>query len=305
METDHQIQTIRAFNRYYTQTIGALSDRYLNGPYSLTELRILHELGTHEGIPATALAEQLAMDHGFLSRNLSGLAKRRLIKRTRSTIDKRQYSLALSALGRKQQPKLEAESNAQVARMLEPVPTTQRTQLVEAMETIRSILRKAPPAPIIFRQLSHGDAGWLIHRHGAVIAREFGWNHEFEALCAQIMADFIRNYQPAWERSWIVERSGDIIGALFLIRENETTARLRLLYVEPAARGSGLATKLLEKSIQFARSKGYQKLMLFTTSGNIAARRIYLKLGMELTREEPYSFAGQTTVGEDWSLSLL
>ena len=305
MKTDQQIDTIRAFNRYYTQTIGVLEDRHLDSPYSLTELRILHELGKQEGITATGLAELLSMDHGFLSRKLSGLEKRRLIKRTRSTIDKRQYSLALSALGRKQQPKLEAQANAHIAGMLAPVAPEKRVQLVTAMETIRTILKNGAVAPVIYRQLGHGDAGWITHRHGAAIAKEFGWNHEFEALCAQIMADFIRNYQPAWERSWIVERGGEILGSLFLIRENETTARLRLLYIEPAARGMGLATKLLEKSIQFARQKGYKKLTLFTTSSNLAARRIYEKLGMELAREEPHAFAGQTLTGEHWELSLL
>ena len=304
METEQQIEAIRAFNRYYAQAIGVLDDAHPSSPYSLTELRILHELSRHEGITATALADRLSMDHGFLSRKLAGLAERRLLKRTRSTLDRRQYNLALSALGRKQQPKLEAQASAQVAGMLEPIAREKRAQLVSAMETIRSILRNTAPSPVIYRQLSHGDAGWIVHRHGALIAREFGWNHEFEALCAQIMADFIRNYQPAWERSWIVERGGDIIGSLFLIRENETTARLRLLYIEPAARGMGLATKLLEKSIQFARSKGYRKLTLFTTSNNLAARRIYVKLGMELAREEPYAFAGAALTGEHWELVL-
>lgn len=304
METERQIQTIRAFNRYYTQTIGVLDDKHLDSPYSLAEMRILHELGKHESITATALAEQLAMDHGFLSRKLAVLAKRRLIKRTRSTIDKRQYGLALSALGRKQQPKLEAQASAHVAGILAPIAPEKRAQLVAAMETIRSILRNGGAAPVMYRQLSHGDAGWIIHRHGAAIAKEFGWNHEFEALAAQIMADFIRNYQPHWERSWIVERGGDILGSLFLIRENETTARLRLLYIEPAARGMGLATKLLEKSIQFARSKGYKKLTLFTTSSNVGARRIYQKLGMTLAREEPFAFAGAALTGEHWDLPL-
>ena len=304
MATDQQIETIRAFNRYYTQTIGVLEDKHLDSPYSLTELRILHELGKHEGITATALADTLAMDHGFLSRKLSGLAQRRLIKRVRSTIDKRQYNLALSALGRKQQPRFEAQANAHIAGMLAPIAPEKRVQLVTAMETIRSILKSGAAAPVIYRQLGHGDAGWIIHRHGAAIAKEFGWNHEFEALCAQIMADFIRDYKPGWERSWIVERGGEILGSLFLIRENESTARLRLLYVEPAARGMGLATKLLVKSIQFARSKGYKKLTLFTTSSNLAARRIYEKLGIHLALEEQHHFAGQTLTGEHWELLL-
>lgn len=306
MDTDQQIQTIRSFNRYYTQTIGVLGDKHLDGQYSLAELRILHELSKREGITATALAEQLAMDHGYLSRTLTGLAKRRLVKRTRSTVDKRQYNLALSALGRKQQPKLEAQANGHVAALLQPIPAEKRLQLVDAMQTIEHALssKTKAPAPIIFRQLRHGDAGWILYRHGVVMAKEFGWNHEFEALIAQIMADFIRNYQPEWERSWIVERAGEILGSLFLVRTDAETAKLRLLYVEPAARGMGLATKLLEKSIQFARSKGYKKLTLFTTSSNIAARRIYGKLGMQLSKEEPLYFAGEHLNGEHWDLAL-
>ncbi len=303
METEQQIQKIRAFNRHYTREIGVLNDRYQNGPYSLTEMRILHELGKQEGITATALADLLAMDHGFLSRTLSGLAKRRVIKRSRSTIDKRQYNIALSVLGRKQQPKLEAEASDAVARMLEPIPAEKRAQLVSAMETIHRVLKNAA-SPIIYRQLQHGDAGWIVHRHGASIAREFGWNHEFEAMCAQIMADFIKHYQPAWERSWIVERDGDILGSLFLIRKDESTAQLRLLYVESTARGMGLATKLIEKSIQFARAKGYRKITLFTTSNNVGARRIYEKLGMSLAHQEAFPFAGQMQNGEHWEMVL-
>lgn len=161
-----------------------------------------------------------------------------------------------------------------------------------------------PQDVLLFRTLSNGDTGWIIHRHGSVIAKEFGWNMEFEALCAQILADFIRNFQPEWETSWIVEREGSIIGSLFLIREDGTTARLRLLYVEPDARGLGLATRLLENAMAFARSKGYQKVTLFTTSSNIAARRIYQKLGMTLTRTEPFDFGGEALAGEHWDLAL-
>lgn len=161
------------------------------------------------------------------------------------------------------------------------------------------------PDPLLrVRPLTNGDAGWIIHRHGSVIAREFGWNMQFEALCAQILADFIRSFQPEWEASWIVEREGNILGSLFLIRGDDMTARLRLLYVEPAARGLGLATSLLRTAIDFAHGKGYKKMTLFTTSNNIAARRIYEKLGMRLIDTEPFDFAGEELVGENWDLVL-
>ena len=157
---------------------------------------------------------------------------------------------------------------------------------------------------IRFRPLALGDAGWIIHRHGTVIAPEFGWNMEFEALCAQILADFIHQYQPEWEHSWIAERDGMIIGSLFLVRADATTAKLRLLYVEPSARGVGLATQLLERAIAFARSKHYAKVTLFTTSGNSAARRIYGKLGMQIAQAEPLEFAGESLHGEHWEMAL-
>ncbi|MFZ4542183.1 MAG: bifunctional helix-turn-helix transcriptional regulator/GNAT family N-acetyltransferase [Rickettsiales bacterium] len=299
-----QIEATRAFNRYYTQTIGALGDRYLNGPHSLTELRILHELYKTPDLTATQLGKRLDIDHGFLSRKLSGLTRKQLVKRTRSTTDKRHVHLSLTAKATKQQPRLEQAADTQVANMLAPISEEKRSKLIGAMHTIRSILRNNPPAPIMFRQLKPGDGSWIVHRHATVIAKEFGWNIEFEAMCLQIMADFIKNYRPEDERSWVVERDGDILGSLFLIRENESTARLRLLYVEAAARGLGLATKLLEKSIQFARDKGYKKITLFTTSSNVAARRIYTKLGMILAKEEPFEFASQSQNGEHWELIL-
>lgn len=304
MSTARHIQDIRSFNRFYTQRVGALSDRYMNSDYSLAELRILHEIGKTPGITASTLADQLGMDHGFLSRKLAGLISKQLINRTRSTGDKRQYNLQLSPRGVKQQPKLEAEADTHVLNMLAPIAPEKHESLVRALNTARNILSEAAPAPIIFRQLGHGDAGWIVHRHGAVIAKEFGWNMEFEALCSQIMADFIRNYQPEWERSWIVERGEEILGSLFLVRQDEKTAKLRLLYVEPSARGLGLATKLLEKAITFARNKGYASTTLFTTSSNSSARRIYTKLGMTLTHEEPLDFAGQSLTGETWTLAL-
>lgn len=166
------------------------------------------------------------------------------------------------------------------------------------------ILSMPQPAPVTLRDLKPGDTGWIVYRHGVAIAPEFGWNMEFEALCAQILADFIKNYNPADEKSWIAERDGEIMGSLFLIRENATTARLRLLYIEKAARGLGLATRLLNESVAFAREKGYESLVLFTTDSNEAARRIYAKLGMTLTKTEPFQFAGKQQVGETWEMGL-
>ena len=160
------------------------------------------------------------------------------------------------------------------------------------------------PDPLTFRPLQPGDTGWIIHRHGVAIAPEFGWNMEFEALCAGILADFIKGFKPDCEASWIAERGGDILGSLFLIREDDATARLRLLYVEKAARGMGLATQLLQQSFDFARSKHYSRVVLFTTDSNAAARRIYVKLGMQLVKQEPFDFAGKRQMGETWERML-
>lgn len=305
MNSSPSIQAIRRFNRLYTQTIGVLDDHYLQSPYSLTELRILHELFATPGITAKELATRLAMDHGFLSRALGGLERKKRVTRTRSKTDKRAFALTLTSEALAEHPALDAAANASAAKLLAAVEPSKQAAFIAAMETIARSLTPVPEsAPLVFRQLGAGDAGWIVHRHGAVIAHEFGWNMEFEALCAKILSDFITNYQPEYERSWIVEREGGILGSLFLVRQDETTAKLRLLYIEQAARGLGLATKLLEKSFAFARSKHYQRITLFTTSGNVNARRIYEKLGMQLTKEEPLEFAGQPLIGETWERDL-
>lgn len=304
MSVDQTIQLVRKFNRFYAQQIGALNDTVLGTGYRLTELRILHELYVTPGLTASQLAARLHIDEGFLSRTLAGLIQKNKVRRTRQDSDKRHYLLALTDEALAEQPEFEAREDLRVAGFLAEIPPEKLTQLASAMSTIEAILSRTPPSPVIFRQLQPGDAGWIIHRHGSTIAHEFGWNREFEALCAQIFADFIRNYRPQDERSWIVERDGEILGSLLLIRENETTARLRLLYVEPAARGMGLASKLLEKSIQFAGDKRYQTLVLFTTDSNVSARRIYTKLGMRLSKEETFSFAGKQQIGETWELKL-
>ncbi|MES2984483.1 MAG: bifunctional helix-turn-helix transcriptional regulator/GNAT family N-acetyltransferase [Pseudomonadota bacterium] len=304
MDITPDIDAIRRFNRFYSQHLGVLDATYLNGPYNLPECRILHELARRPGITASMLAQELSMDMGYLSRLIAGLARKRMVKRTRSAADKRQLHLSLSAHGLKQLPTLEDKVNRHIGGLVAPMSPAKRHQLVAAMDRVQSILDGTPAAPVIFRQLRSGDAGWIIHRHGAVMAPEFGWDERFEAFVAHIMADFVEKYQPEWERSWIVEQDGQILGSLFLIRADETTAKLRLLYVEPAARGMGLATKLLEKSIQFARSKGYARITLFTTASNTSARRIYQKLGMELAHEEESAFFGATLRGETWELAL-
>jgi len=304
MGIDKDIAAVRRFNRQYVRHVGVVDGKSLPKGYSLAELHVMHAIAHQPAITAKELAALLLLDHGYLSRILAGFSKRRFLKRTRSVKDKRQMHLELTNLGKSQFSEIEAFANEHIGQMLEPMTSLKRASLIKSMNTISSVLREDPSAPIIFRQLKLGDAGWIIHRHGAMIAPEFGWNEKFEALCAQIMADFVNQYQPEWERSFIVERNGDILGSLFLVRQDADTAKLRLLYVEQAARGMGLATKLLEKSIQFARSKHYKRVSLFTTSNNTGARRIYEKLGFVLAKEEPSEMFGEVLVGETWVLEL-
>lgn len=304
MAHSSQVTAIRRFNRAYTRHLGVVDGKSLPKGYSLPELHVLHAIAEKPQITAKELSHQLSMDTGYLSRILTGLSKRKLIVRTRDIRDKRQMHLELSPTGKAHFEKIESFANHHVSGLIETLPPNKRDAMVKSMDTILRVLHEDVAAPVIFRQLRLGDAGWITHRHGAMIAPEFGWDERFEALCARIIADFIDQYQPEWERSWVVERNGDILGSLFLVRQDEKTAKLRLLYVEPAARGMGLANKLIEKSIQFARSKGYKRVTLFTTSNNIDARRIYAKRGFRLMKEEPHAFCGQQLTGETWELML-
>ncbi|MFZ4125598.1 MAG: bifunctional helix-turn-helix transcriptional regulator/GNAT family N-acetyltransferase [Rickettsiales bacterium] len=304
MENSSHIAAIRHFNRAYTRYVGAANGKSLPKGYSLPELHVLHALAQTPHITAKELTVMLDMDAGYLSRILTRLLKRKLIIRTPSTKDKRQLHLTLSTAGAQRFSEIEAFANAHISEQISGLVPVKRERMVQSMQTILQTIQEDPAAPIIFRQLKLGDAGWIVHRHGALIAPEFGWDTRFEALCARIMADFIDQYQPAWERSFVVERNGDILGSLFLVRQDPETAKLRLLYVEPAARGLGLATKLLEKAIQFARSKHYKRVTLFTTSNNLAARRLYDAMGFKIVKEEVQDFCGTPLTEEHWELML-
>ncbi|MBN8543929.1 MAG: bifunctional helix-turn-helix transcriptional regulator/GNAT family N-acetyltransferase [Alphaproteobacteria bacterium] len=304
MGTASHVAAIRHFNRTYTRHVGAVNGKSLPKGYSLPELHILHAIAQKPDITAKELTVLLDMDAGYLSRILTRLVKRKLVTRTPSVMDKRQLHLKLTPTGLQRFNEVEAFANHYVSEQLASLVPAKRDTMVKSMQTILNTINEDPSAPIIFRQLKLGDAGWIVHRHGALIAPEFGWDTRFEALCARILADFIDQYQPAWERSYVVERNGDILGSLFLVRHDAETAKLRLLYVEPAARGMGLATKLLEKAIQFARSKHYKRVTLFTTSNNLAARRLYDAVGFKIVKEEVQDFCGMPLTEEHWELML-
>ena len=308
---DHRpLDAVRAFNRFYTRQIGALGERLLDGPFTLTETRVLYELAHREAPTATDIGRDLGLDAGYLSRILRRFAARGLITRAAAPADRRQTLLRLSARGRAAFAPLETRARDEASTMLGPLPPPQRQQVVDAMGTIERLLsapgaRPREEAPYLLRAHQPGDMGWVVHRHGAVYAREWGYNQEFEALVARICADFLDHFDPAGERCWMAERHGAIVGSVFLVRKSKTVAKLRLLLVEPEARGLGLGRRLVDECIGFARAAGYRRLTLWTQSELGAARRIYQQAGFRLTKEERHdSFGRKNLVAETWDLTL-
>lgn len=274
------------------------------GGLSAGEARLFATIAARKGQTARNLSDQLGLDTGYVSRMLAEFEARKLLTRAPARHDRRAKTITLTPEGWVLALALDALGEQQLTTLTGHLRAEALPALGQAVATVNSLLGTAPTPPLVFRQLQLGDAGWITYRHATAIAPEFGWDNKFEALCAQILADFITNYDPTCERSWIAERGGQILGSLFLIRTDAETAKLRLLYVEPAARGMGLATKLLEKSIQFARSKAYKKVQLFTTSGNVGARRIYERLGFACIRSEATDLFGDGLMGEIWELVL-
>ena len=300
------VDAVRGFNRFYTRRIGVLPEGYLGSPYTLAEARLLYELAQGRDLTATALGRELAMDLGYLSRLLQGLRRRGLVQARRAAHDGRQSLLSLTEKGRKAFGALNARSREQTAAMLAPLPGEGRARLVSAMATIQDALsaKGAAQSPIEFRAHRPGDMGWVVERHGAIYFAEYGWGALFEALVAGIVKHFLENYDPARERCWIAERGGERLGCAFLVSEKKTVAKLRLLIVEPQARGLGLGRRLVQECIDFARVKGYRKLVLWTHANLAAARGIYRSLGFRLVRSEAHRSFGPRVMGEYWELPL-
>jgi DNA-binding MarR family transcriptional regulator/GNAT superfamily N-acetyltransferase len=301
-----RVDAVRGFNRFYTKHIGVLHEGLLGSPFSLTEVRVLYELAHREQPTAADLIRELGLDAGYLSRILRGFAKRGLITKARSTADLRQTLLSLTARGRKAFAPLNARSHEEVAAMLTGLSVARQTRLIEAMSTIQTVLgaQFEPKVPYVLRPHQPGDMGWVIHRHGVLYAREYGWDETFEALVAEIAAKFIRRLDPKRERCWIAEREGGIVGSVFLVRKSETVAQLRLMYVETDARGLGIGRRLAEECIRFGRQAGYRKIVLWTNSVLVAARHIYQTAGFRLVHSEPHHSFGHDLIGETWELSL-
>lgn len=301
-----RVDGVRSFNRFYTKQIGVLHEGLLGSPYSLTEVRVLYELANRNQPTAAALGRDLGLDPGYLSRILRSFARRGLVTKTRSATDGRQSLLSLTARGKKAFAPLDARSHDEVAAMLARLPADEQRRLLEAMRTIRTLLggRAEPRVPYLLRSHRPGDMGWIIHRHGTLYAEEYGWDETFEALVAEIAAKFIRTFNPKREHCWIAERDGEIVGSVFLVRKSSTVGQLRLMYVEPTARGLGIGSRLVEECLRFAHRVGYRKVVLWTNSVLLAARHIYEKAGFRLTHSEPHRSFGHDLVGETWELTL-
>lgn len=305
-ELDEQTAAIRRFNRFYTKKVGALEESLLNSRLSLAEARLLYEIANRDGPTAAELARDLSLDPGYLSRLLRGFEERLLIRREASAEDGRQNHLQLTETGRAVFAPLDRRSREAVGAWLDGKPAAERAALVAAMRSIEATLggAPAPAAPTILREHRTGDLGWIAHRQGLLYAEEYGWDQTYEALVAEILAGFIRQFDPAKERAWIAEQAGGIVGSVFLVRQFDTVAKLRLLYVEPSARGQGLGRHLVEECIRFARAKGYLTLTLWTNDVLTAARRIYEGAGFRMVAEDPHTSFGKDLVGQTWELEL-
>ena len=301
-----RIAAVRGFNRFYTQRIGVLRRRMYGSALSLAEVRVLYELAHRDAPTAAVLADDLDLDRGYLSRILHGFERDGLLRRSRSAEDGRQSHLALTAKGRKAFAPLDRASHDEVARLLAHLPEADARRLVASMAAIERLLAGTPDtAPTVaYRTHRPGDMGWVIERHGTLYAQECGWDETFEALVAEIAAKFIRKFDPSRERCWIAERDGERVGSVFVVKRSPTVAQLRLLLVEPSARGLGIGARLVDECLAFARECGYRRMMLWTNGGLDAARAIYEARGFRLTREESHHSFGHDLVGQTFERPL-
>ena len=300
-----QIAAVRRFNRFYTRQIGVLRRNYLDSPYSLGEMRVLYEIA-HGATTARDIGRVLDLDAGYLSRTLRNFEKRGFVSRKPSKADARASELTLTARGRKAFAPFEQRSQDQVAEMLAALEPEQRKRLTAAMEEIETLFGESKPAPKTYtlRPPTFGDFGWMVSRHAQLYEQEYGWGEPFEGLCAGIVADFANKNDPKRERCWIAEMNGENVGCVMLVRDSDDVARIRLLLVDPKARGLGLGKRLVDECVQFARQAGYKQVTLWTHSVLAAARHTYEKAGFTLTSSEKRRSWGKDVVAEYWDLTL-
>lgn len=301
---DVRIEAVRAFNRFYTRLIGVVQEGYLQSRFSLTEARVLYELAHTDGLTASQIGAALDLDAGYLSRMLRSFEQNGLLTRGVSETDKRQTILALTAAGRAAFAPLDQRSRQRIGALLSALPEPAQETVIGGMQTITRLLSddamrdwtSRPPAP--------GDIGWVIERHGALYAAEYGFDHRFEALVAQVAGAFLHQHDPSRECAWIAHRNGIRLGSVLLVRKTDDIGKLRLLLVEPSARGLGIGKRLVEDCIGFARQAGYRRMTLWTNDILVAARNIYRAAGFRLVSSAPHSDFGPPMVGEEWELEL-
>lgn len=302
---DEQVSALRTFNRFYTRKIGVL-DGMASSPFSLAEARVLYELAHREQPTATDIRKELGLDAGYMSRILRDFERRRLVTREQSKTDERQRFLSLTAKGRRTFAPLDERSNRDVGAILKELSSKERKQLLDAVQTVGRLLgdKAEPRTPYLLRLQQPGDMGWIVHRQAILYAEEYGWDETYEALAAEIVAQFIKNYDPKFERAWVAEKDANRVGAVFVAKQSDEIAKLRLLHVEPEARGLGIGKRLVQECVRFARQAGYQKMTLWTQSILDAARHIYKQEGFQVVREEKHHSFGKDLTAETWELNL-
>lgn len=304
--SDERVAAIRRFNRFYTRQVGALDEHHLHSDFSLSEARILYEIAQQAEPTGKDIAAALFLDKGYLSRVLTGFARKGFLKKVRSSNDARESILRLTAKGRSLFSRLNEKASNEVAAMLEAVPPAGQPQLVEAMTTIERLLGSPDGAapPFTIREHRPGDMGWIIQRHAEIYTDEYAWNSNFETLVAEIGAKFLRDLQPGRERCWIAERNGVNVGCVLMVERSKSVAQLRLLLVEPSARGLGIGNSLVNECIAFARSAGYRRMRLWTNDVLHSARKIYQAAGFELIEEEVHDTFGPSLTSQTWEMKL-
>jgi DNA-binding MarR family transcriptional regulator/GNAT superfamily N-acetyltransferase len=301
------VQAIRRFNRFYTRQIGVLQEHLLESQFSLAEVRVLYELAHGENLTASELCHDLGLDRGYVSRMLKSFEKLGYVKMAQASEDRRRVLLSLTAKGRKVFEPLEQRSSDEVGVMLGKLSSAQQKTLLSATREIEQILSPSPSiaAPYILRSHRPGDMGWVVHRHGVLYSKEYGYDERFEALVAEIVAEFVQKFDPSRDVCWMAEKDGEIVGSIFLVKKSKTVAKLRLLLVEPSARGLGIGKKLIEVCVAFARKAGYKKIVLWTQSELHSARHLYERAGFTLAGEKKHdSWGREGLVAGTWELKL-
>jgi DNA-binding MarR family transcriptional regulator/GNAT superfamily N-acetyltransferase len=300
------VAAVRAFNRFYTRLLGLLEEGLLHSPYTLTEVRVLFELSSRGSTEVADLRRALDLDAGYLSRMLARLDAEGLVSRQRSADDARRQTVALTEQGRRTFAELDARSSDQIRVLLDKLSEVDRRRLVGAMATIRELLDSSESRKntIVLRDFLPGEIGWVVQRHGALYAQEYGWDATFEAMVAKIMADYAAGHDPRREAAWVAEVDGEPVGCILCVRDDDSTARLRVLLVEPGTRGMGVGGRLVEECLRFARRAGYRRMVLLTYDVLADARRIYQRAGFQLAHEQKAHAYGHDLVEQEWATDL-